>query len=1374
MERIELARQAVKAPAIGLIVAAGINLAVLFAAITTMFLFVRLHIGIVTPQELAVLLSLGLPFSILILGGAMWMLHLRYRGFAVVASILALIASPGNIVGLPFGIWALVVLSRREVIEAFEAVRAGQPKARRYSLVPALWAIVIHAVAFGAILAVLVFVVPKFEAIFSNMGIALPTLTRAIIAASHIAREWFFALFPMFLVLDAGVCLLLQYFAGPRARRWWSVILFLMTAVVIATLGLGLGLPYARMTQAMVRSPDTLHPAKPQVPFGPVVERVINDLDEVKGDEGLILATGQVVSLPPEFGRISNQQRSKWIEDRGIDLFVEYVSNRWGFMSCGPQLNILNAGFEDVSPASIGEALVADSQLEVLKRDGWTFYLLPKESKAPLTFALRTTAGGMGVLQIVGFTDNPKGARIRYKLLQAATSVPHILKTSPANFANDVDPSLDKITVTFDRPMTDKSWSFTFEGLDFGKSGVQSGPDAPATRNATRTSEQARRMLDSLDTARNRELGDFAIVAAVTRLDGNKELPEGGTIHVAAARKDVWIEYRYHVAGGDMTYDGATISAPPDWPRLNARGFLLQSVSVTPSNATVVVGQVGRQLHSTNPWLRRLQWTSFNAERLGMMRPGNFPLKLLFDSSGLRPTLGYYEVAETVEANPPSKRELGLALHLKMTNTDDGEIEQVEDFVWFDPTTGLPAEILMRLNRTQDPQGGRPLSHPGFVAGEIQLLTDEIKYVKDGQTWQVESWRTTTSGVLDRKSFSWLTRIHRLDVAAVPARLFEDALALSEKPGAELPERAGEISYDAARTTCTMPVKLQPGKVYWVGVNGPQHRNFKSPDGTPARPYQILFSTRGADGKPTPLPEELVKQAREINAAAQPAGLTLVLTRDDRAGGGAEGPHFRLTVRNDSDQVMKLNSGDIQFHCMDSAGRSYTTPLPTTRATTAEERIAPREVRLLRTTGCGGDGRYYSGFGPRDTGRFVIWATGPEGLESNRIRVEVEVLPATQPAATSADDSALALKTLREYVAGDAGWRKMGPAGRQIVERQLDEFSQAWLASGNAAGVEAQGLATAYRGSYYDNRRQRLEVSTDDHGRLIIAIEGHQAVPAIADANGIRFLTSDVVGIGSPGKYAPLLEQLMLTRGEDGQYRCAGKVLRREPAAAQSASAEPHPSLMQAASGPAQPTTSSAKGNGSVVVKELALSVLRAIKDDDLATLKSLSAGSRQGWLEVDWRTPCQQGKIKLAGEPPVGWSENDLKSVTAEIRREVLSRNPDAATKVLETLVQDDWAATLSPVTASQYLVMVFVKTDGGWRFATLDQSQGNLADDLAKHMANIPKNLKILRQLDHSSASQPATSTSSGSAAGSNRGAPTSQPSTFPATGPATPPAP
>ncbi len=87
----------------------------------------------------------------------------------------------------------------------------------------------------------------------------------------------------------------------------------------------------------------------------------------------------------------------------------------------------------------------------------------------------------------------------------------------------------------------------------------------------------------------------------------------------------------------------------------------------------------------------------------------------------------------------------------------------------------------------------------------------------------------------------------------------------SDRTGSIFPERTGEISYDATRTTCTMPVKLQPGKVYWVGINSPSFQDFKAADGTPARHYMILFATKDKDGKPTPLPEDLVKQAREIN-----------------------------------------------------------------------------------------------------------------------------------------------------------------------------------------------------------------------------------------------------------------------------------------------------------------------------------------------------------------------------------------------------------------------------------------------------------------------------------------------------------------------------
>jgi presenilin-like A22 family membrane protease len=48
------------------------------------------------------------------------MLKVRSYGFAIVASAVAMVAGPAALVGLPFGIWALVLLTRREVQGAFD------------------------------------------------------------------------------------------------------------------------------------------------------------------------------------------------------------------------------------------------------------------------------------------------------------------------------------------------------------------------------------------------------------------------------------------------------------------------------------------------------------------------------------------------------------------------------------------------------------------------------------------------------------------------------------------------------------------------------------------------------------------------------------------------------------------------------------------------------------------------------------------------------------------------------------------------------------------------------------------------------------------------------------------------------------------------------------------------------------------------------------------------------------------------------------------------------------------------------------------------------------------------------------------------------
>jgi Tfp pilus assembly protein PilF len=83
------------------------------------------------------------------------------------------------------------------------------------------------------------------------------------------------------------------------------------------------------------------------------------------------------------------------------------------------------------------------------------------------------------------------------------------------------------------------------------------------------------------------------------------------------------------------------------------------------------------------------------------------------------------------------------------------------------------------------------------------------------------------------------------------------------------PKRVGKISYDAKRLICTMPVKLAPGKVYWVGINRQPFMNFTSKTGTPSRPYVILFATKSAGGKPTAIPADMLARAKAINSASQ-------------------------------------------------------------------------------------------------------------------------------------------------------------------------------------------------------------------------------------------------------------------------------------------------------------------------------------------------------------------------------------------------------------------------------------------------------------------------------------------------------------------------
>ncbi len=56
----------------------------------------------------------------------------------------------------------------------------------------------------------------------------------------------------------------------------------------------------------------------------------------------------------------------------------------------------------------------------------------------------------------------------------------------------------------------------------------------------------------------------------------------------------------------------------------------------------------------------------------------------------------------------------------------------------------------------------------------------------------------------------------------------------------------GQRPYWRDTRTAILPVKLEPGRFYRVGINSKSHQNFRGADGVPALPAMIYFTTQGA------------------------------------------------------------------------------------------------------------------------------------------------------------------------------------------------------------------------------------------------------------------------------------------------------------------------------------------------------------------------------------------------------------------------------------------------------------------------------------------------------------------------------------------------
>jgi serine/threonine protein kinase/tetratricopeptide (TPR) repeat protein len=170
-------------------------------------------------------------------------------------------------------------------------------------------------------------------------------------------------------------------------------------------------------------------------------------------DSGIILTNS---SLDWE-----NHSGYEWIRTNGLDVVVtESAKNLPALL--GFDMVITPAptnGWNIVTPADVVHNWALLQEEPQQKK---VFGAMPGQTD---TFFFQTREGGKGVLQILGFADNSRGVKIRYKLVQSANSSaeiaaqtlveqpPVVVETQPISGARDVEPGIAEIRVRFDQPM---------------------------------------------------------------------------------------------------------------------------------------------------------------------------------------------------------------------------------------------------------------------------------------------------------------------------------------------------------------------------------------------------------------------------------------------------------------------------------------------------------------------------------------------------------------------------------------------------------------------------------------------------------------------------------------------------------------------------------------------------------------------------------------------------------------------------------------------------------------------------------------------------------------------------------------------------------
>ena len=168
---------------------------------------------------------------------------------------------------------------------------------------------------------------------------------------------------------------------------------------------------------------------KSAVYFGPVIERVVN-LESLLGTNSTFFAidfdSGRLVTLAPDVDISPFANGHDYLEAKGADaMSLLTISNRNAsgllcingtFAMRVDATNWDNTSADRVK--TIAAKLPLDTSLNKVQMESVTVMLISEDGIFPKTFLFKTGAGGTGILQINGFTGDPRGIKIRYKLVE--------------------------------------------------------------------------------------------------------------------------------------------------------------------------------------------------------------------------------------------------------------------------------------------------------------------------------------------------------------------------------------------------------------------------------------------------------------------------------------------------------------------------------------------------------------------------------------------------------------------------------------------------------------------------------------------------------------------------------------------------------------------------------------------------------------------------------------------------------------------------------------------------------------------------------------------------------------------------------------------